>query len=453
MRLIDTRHEATAGHAAEAYARTTGRIGVCAVTAGLGFTNAYTSIANAYLDSVPVLFITSSPPLREAELNVLQGGFDQVAAAAPVTKWGHRVTHPERIPDLVSLAMRKAYSGRPGPVLLDVPIDVFFTPIDERLATRPTVFRVERPAPAPGVVRRALDVLRQAQRPALVLGGGTLFPLCHEEVLRFADRTGIPVFTTGKAHGMLPADHPCNCRGTAGLGILEATGMGADVVMLLGARQGMYTGGRGGMLIAQSAKLIQVDVEPSEIGRVLPVEVPIEAGCQETLRAMLLDPGPWPDWSEWAAKARGASAAMEMAFDPVPVRAPGGRLHPFHASKALFDFLGPDPIVTVDGGGVRCLGEHVLPLDRAGRHPCERLPRGAGRRLRFRDRRTDCPPQPARGAGRRRRSVRIPPAGAGYHGPAQPLRSSPLSTTTPSGECRGTARRGFSARARALSAG
>ena len=149
VRLIDTRHEATAGHAAEAYARTTGRVGVCAVTAGPGFTNAFTALANAYLDAVPIVVLTSSPPLREAERNVLQGGFDQLAAAAAVTKWAHRVTHPERVPELLALALRTAYGGKPGPVLLEVPIDVFFTPVDERLVPRPTGFAVERPARPP----------------------------------------------------------------------------------------------------------------------------------------------------------------------------------------------------------------------------------------------------------------------------------------------------------------
>jgi acetolactate synthase-1/2/3 large subunit len=350
VRLIDTRHETTAGHAAEAYARTTGRVGVCAITAGPGFTNAYTSMANAYLDAVPVLYITSSPPLREAEWNVLQGGFDQVTAAGPVTKWGHRVTNAERIPDLVALAMRKAYSGRPGPVLLDVPIDVFFVPVDERLATRATVFGVERPAPAPALVRQALDVLRQAQRPAMIVGGGTLFPSCAGEIRELADRCGIPVFTTGKAHGMLPFDHPSNLRGSGALGVLNALGNPPDVVLLLGARQGMYTGGRGGLLIPPGARLIQVDIDAGEIGRMLPVDVPITAGCRETLQALLAEDGQWPDWREWAARAREAAAMAEAPFAALPTRAESGRLHPFHASKALFDAIGPDAIITGDGG-------------------------------------------------------------------------------------------------------
>ena len=350
VRLIDTRHEATAGHAAEAYARTTGRIGVCAITAGPGFTNSYTAIVQAFVNAVPILFITSSPPLRETELNVLQGGFDQVAAAAPVTKWAHRVTNPERVPDLVSLAMRTAYGGRPGPVLLDIPIDVFFTPIDERRATRPTRFQVERPAPAPAVLRRALDVLGRAQRPVLLLGGGALFPPCHDVVRRFADATRVPIFTTGKAYGMLPADHPSNGGGPAGLGALQAAGTPPDVVVLLGARQGMFAGGRGFGLLPEDATLIQVDVDPTEIGRIQPVEVAIAAGCREMLQAMLDDARAWPDWGAWAERVRATPSPTEQALSSESVIAEDGRLHPFHATKALVDALGPDTIYALDGG-------------------------------------------------------------------------------------------------------
>src|SRR5215470_12573029 len=129
IRLTDTRHEATAGHAAEAYARATGKIGVCVITAGPGFANALTAMVDAWLDAVPVVFIAGSPPLREVATNPLQGGFDQVAMAAPVTKWSLRITNVERVPDLVDKAVRIALNGRPGPVFLEMPIDVMFAPL------------------------------------------------------------------------------------------------------------------------------------------------------------------------------------------------------------------------------------------------------------------------------------------------------------------------------------
>ena len=113
LRLIDTRHEQAAGHAADGWARTTGRPGVALVTAGPGFTDCITAITNAYLDCVPTLFIAGAAPLRDAETLPLQGGIDQVAMATPVTKWAHRVTHTERIPDLVAQALRVATTAGP----------------------------------------------------------------------------------------------------------------------------------------------------------------------------------------------------------------------------------------------------------------------------------------------------------------------------------------------------
>ena len=148
IELVDTRHEAAAGNAADGYARATGGLGVAFATAGPGFTNVYAALANAFVDRVPVLVLTSSPPLREAELNVLQGGIDQIAAAAPVTRFAHRVTTAARIPDLVTLAIRHATAGVPGPAVLELPIDVLFRPLDDAVASEPTRTEVEVPGPS-----------------------------------------------------------------------------------------------------------------------------------------------------------------------------------------------------------------------------------------------------------------------------------------------------------------
>ena len=205
IRLTDTRHEATAGYAAEAYARATGGIGVCVVTAGPGFSNAMTPMVDAWLDATPVLFITGSPPLREVATNPLQGGFDQVAMAAPVTKWAHRITNVERIPDLVDKAVRIALSGRPGPVYLEVPIDIMFGPMAEKdlvLPGRPALSA--RPAPSPEAVTRILDLLAAASRPAIIVGGGALSKRCAAELAEFARRTGTPVVRPRSPRGCPP---------------------------------------------------------------------------------------------------------------------------------------------------------------------------------------------------------------------------------------------------------
>ncbi|MCF8470860.1 MAG: thiamine pyrophosphate-binding protein, partial [Parvibaculum sp.] len=167
--LLDFRHEAAAGHAADAYARATGRLGVCVVTAGPGMTNVMSAIANAYLDATPVLFIIGAPPLREAETNPLQGGFDQIAMVRPVTKWAHRITNAERIPDLAAMAIRQAMTGRCGPVVLEVPIDVLHAHANPAYVTVPASGWVApRPAPLPSDAERIVKLLSQAKRPAII---------------------------------------------------------------------------------------------------------------------------------------------------------------------------------------------------------------------------------------------------------------------------------------------
>lgn len=353
--LIDTRHEAAAGNAADGYARTTGRLGVAVVTSGPGFANGFAALPNAMSDGVPMLMVTSAPPLRELETNEMQGGFDQIAAATPVTKWAHRIVTTERIPDLVALAVRKAFAGRPGPVLLEIPIDVLFTPVDETAIPQPGSPTVtDRPGPSPAAVSAAIDRLRSAKRPAIVLGGGTLWSDCGDEIAEFAEKSGIPVFANNRAIGVLPADHPCNGWGVDSLAALSMTGQpGPDVVVLMGCRMGLLTGGRATSFIPADAAVIQVDLDASEIGRLRPIEVPIVADCRETLRALLVagaaDDVQWPDRSAWLAQATAAHGLVEQMYSAAPA-VDDGRLHPYHATSEALRGAGEGAVLVLDGG-------------------------------------------------------------------------------------------------------
>ncbi|MBU3686776.1 MAG: thiamine pyrophosphate-binding protein [Mycobacterium sp.] len=351
LRLVDTRHEAAAGHAADGYARTTGRLGVVVVTSGPGFANGFAALPNAMSDGVPMLMVASAPPLRELETNEMQGGFDQVAAAAPVTKWAHRIVTTERIPDLLALAVRKALSGRPGPVFLEIPIDVLVTAVDEAsLPPAGPALIADRPAPSPHAVRAAVDLLRRADRPAIVVGGGALWSGCGAELAAFADRSGIPVFANNRALGVLPAGHRCNGWAIDSLSLLAMTGQPVpDVVLLLGARLGLLTGGRSGSLIPAGAALIQVDLDGAEIGRLRPVDVPILADCREALHALCAVDADWPDRAGWLAQATGAHALVEQLFGASPDTV-DGRLHPFHAGREALLGAGPGAVLVLDGG-------------------------------------------------------------------------------------------------------
>ncbi|HVN01311.1 MAG TPA: thiamine pyrophosphate-binding protein [Caulobacteraceae bacterium] len=354
IRLTDTRHEATAGHAAEAYARATGQIGVCVITAGPGFTNALTAMTDAWLDANPVLFVAGSPPLREVATNPLQGGFDQVAMAAPVTKWSHRITNVERVADLVDKAVRTALSGRPGPVFLEVPIDVMFAPLDETKLTLPSQpSMVARPAPSPEAVAEILTLLASAERPALIVGGGALSHRCPALLAAFAELTGTPVLASSKANGAMPADHPLNA-GAAGT--LAAAAMGAkqpaDLVILLGARTGLFLGGQGGGVIPAAAKLVQVDIDGAEIGRLRAPDVAVTADAAETLAALVAAASDrsWPDRAAWTGLLRQLRQAGALAFKDAPTETRPGLLHPFHAARAVAEALSPDTAIAYDGG-------------------------------------------------------------------------------------------------------
>lgn len=368
IRLTDTRHEAAAGHAADGYSRVTGEIGVCAVTAGPGFANVIPAIVNAYLDGIPTLFLIGAPPLREAETNPLQGGFDQIAMAAPVAKWAHRVTHAERIPDLTAQAIRIARNGRPGPVVLELPIDILHGPVDPRLVAEPTGLGVRtHPAPSADEVAALIKFLRSAERPVIFAGGGSRFANAAKLLRQFAELTGIPVFVNPRGYGLLPSDHRLFGKDLNNLAVLGLMGgEGPDAVLILGARLGLFAGGRGGKVIPPQARIAQVDIEPAEIGRLMPPEVAASADVAETLRAMIDEAAHlnWPNWSAWAAKATSLKNAAEMQYGAVDNQSP---MHPYAAAREVMKVLGRDKICVLDGGEAGAWAQMHVEVDEPGR--------------------------------------------------------------------------------------
>jgi len=352
--LIDTRHEAAAGNAAEGYARATGRLGVVFATAGPGFSNVFSALANAYVDRIPLLLITSSPPLREAELNVLQGNFDQLAAAAPVTRWAHRVTTASRIPDLVALAIRHATSGVPGPVMLEFPIDVLSRPVEDATASVATLVHPEPAGPSARALVRAAELLAGAERPLIVVGGGAvLSPGMPEALDAFVSRRRIPVVASSWGYGVLPEEHPCLLGAGAEMATLPMLGQAPDLVLLLGARRGLMLGGRSQAMVPAGARVIHVDIDGVEPGRIGAVDLAVRADAGEFVRALDAHGAGARDWSAWNEAARAARGAHAFLFAGVdPVVAGSGRLHPYFAAKAVMDAVGTDTVTIYDGGEV-----------------------------------------------------------------------------------------------------
>jgi acetolactate synthase-1/2/3 large subunit len=370
LRLVDTRHEQAAGHAADGWARTTGRTGVAVVTAGPGFTDCLTAVANAYLDCVPTLFVAGAAPLREAETLPLQGGIDQVAVVSPITKWAHRVTHTARIPDLVAQALRVARSGRPGPVFLELPIDVLFSRVEaERAPVPEKILPDAPPAPAPDAVARVMAWLGEAERPAILAGGGCWFAGAGAELLAFAECARVPVFSNAKAHGLVPAGHPLCGHSFAHLAALARAGLGsADLVLVLGARLGLFTGGRGARLLPSDARVVQVDVAPEEIGRNRRIDLGIAADCRETLRALesAARERRWPEREAWL----GAVAQVRVGHRALFAQALEGDkapMHPYRLAREVARALPEGAIVVADGGETASWMEMVAEVGGGGR--------------------------------------------------------------------------------------
>ncbi len=347
--LIDTRHEAAAGHAAEAWSRTTGQVGVCFVTSGPGFTNGYTPLASAHLDRVPLLMLTSSPPLREAELNVLQGGVDQIQAAAPVTRWAHRVSTTARIPDLVTSALRRTQAPTPGPVVLELPIDVLFRTVDEELASPPGPTTVGVPGPSVAAVAAVVDRLHAAERPLLVVGGGAARSAGASAALTaLLDHAPMPVVASTWGHGVLDPDHPCWLGGLYELAALPFLAGAPDLVVLLGARRGFFLSRR---MVPDGVDVVQVDLDGGEPGR-LPVDLGVTSDVGELLRALAgpLQSRALPDRSAWIEATRAARDGFGLLFAEAPPVTPSGRIHPYVAAREVAGALDPDGILVFDGG-------------------------------------------------------------------------------------------------------
>src|SRR5579883_578015 len=258
--IVDTRHEAAAGHAAEGYARAGSRLSVALVTAGGGFTNAVTPIANAFLDRTPVLFITGSGPLRDTETNTLQAGIDQVAVARPITKWAHRVTAVDQIPRLLAQAIRIIASPPRGPVLIDLPWDVLTARIEEAEAP---VLRVGVPGrgapPAADDVNEVLAALREAQRPIIAVGSEAKQARAAPSLASLAEQTGIPVFSDYEGLGLLAGLGDRAGGLIQGLHTFQSRGAAPDVVLLLGLRFGLLTAHGSGALLPHAARIVQID--------------------------------------------------------------------------------------------------------------------------------------------------------------------------------------------------
>jgi len=344
------RHEAAAGHAAEGYARASGRIGVALGTSGPGATNLVTAIADAAMDSVPTLFITGQVKTTLRGTNAFQEA-DVIGITQPLVKHSIAVERADDVAQAVVDALRIATSGRPGPVLIDVPNDIAGAPA--RDATHPPYLPGYRPRERPNArqVRRAAAALAAARRPVLYAGGGVVNADAGEQLGQLAALSGAPVTTTLMALGALPASDPqwIGMLGMHGTRVANWAMDEADLIVAIGARfDDRVTGAIDEF--ARNAKIVHIDVDPSEIGKIVDVHVPVVGDAKLALSALIdayerldADRG---RLSEWWRRIRGWQAAHPL---PAPGPAAPGCVAPESALDTLADQLG-DAIVTTDVG-------------------------------------------------------------------------------------------------------
>jgi acetolactate synthase-1/2/3 large subunit len=333
IRLIDVRHEAAGGHAAEGYAKATRGLGVAVVTAGPGFTNVLTSLANAFIDRTPVLYIAGGCPLAAAERNVLQSGVDQVAVATPIAKWAHRVTVPTDIPRLIAHGMRVATAAPTGPVFLEIPWDVMLAQVESAQVPLADEVRPGVQGP-PGIetIDAALALLREATAPAIIAGVDVYRSEAWNELRTFAESSGLPVFTEYEALGTVPAEHPLWMGTNFQLARLKPE-QKPDVVLALGVRFGWNTP----RFETFQGRIIHVHCDPVEIGRANTPAIGIVADTRETLRLLnaRLDTTAIPDRSAWVGRLRTAVTQIRAEAVATRTHSRETRPHPFAAAEVL----------------------------------------------------------------------------------------------------------------------
>lgn len=339
IRHILTRHEQAAAFAADGYARSTGRAGVCMATSGPGATNLLTGFANAFLDSVPMVAITGQVATPLLGTDAFQE-VDTFGMSLPVVKHSFIVRSADDVPHVVAEAFRIAQSGRPGPVLIDLPKDVAST--ETTAVPTPGGVPPRPPAPLGHDIERAIDLLRNAVRPVVYAGGGVGIGGAVDVFRRFVEATGIPTVTTLKGLGAIPTDHPL-AQGMLGMHGSRAANFAvqeADLLVCVGARfDDRATGRLDGF--APRARVVHLDVDESEIGKLRGVEVALAGDLRVALERMTV-PLAIDPWRRQCARWREEHA---WRYD-----APGEGVYGPSLLRDLSHAAGDDLVLTCDVG-------------------------------------------------------------------------------------------------------
>jgi acetolactate synthase-1/2/3 large subunit len=347
IRHILVRHEQGAGHAAEGYALATGKVGVCMATSGPGATNLVTPIADAYMDSVPMVAVTGQVPSSSIGTDAFQEA-DIRGITFPITKHNFLVTDPAEIPEAIAQAFHIAGTGRPGPVLVDVAKDAM-----QAMTTFnwPTTLDLPgyRPVSRPHAkqVREAARLITESQRPVLYVGGGVLKAHAAKELRVLAEMTGIPVVTTLMARGAFPDSHPLHLGMPGMHGTVAAVGalQKSDLMICLGARFDDRVTGKLSTF-APGAKIVHADIDPAEISKNRVADVPIVGDAREVIADLVVavqaehEAGRRGDYTAWSRLLNDWRDRYPLGYD----KPDDGSLAPQYVIERIGQIAGPEAL-------------------------------------------------------------------------------------------------------------
>ncbi|WP_300387097.1 acetolactate synthase large subunit [uncultured Nocardioides sp.] len=362
IRHILVRHEQGAGHAAQGYAAATGRVGVCMATSGPGATNLVTPIADAYMDSVPMVAVTGQVGASMIGTDAFQEA-DIRGITMPITKHNFLVTDPADIPRTVAEAFYIASTGRPGPVLVDVAKSALQSMTTFQWPTELTLPGY-RPVTKPHSkqIREAARLILEARKPVLYVGGGTIRSGASRELKVLAELTGMPVVTTLMALGAFPDSHPqhLGMPGMHGTVAAVAALQKSDLIISLGARfDDRVTGNLDSF--APNAQVIHADIDPAEIGKNRHADVPIVGDCREVISDLVValqaeqDAGHTGDYEQWVSWLAGLKKRYPLGYEP-----PAEGLAPQYVIERLSKIAGPEAIYTSGVGQHQMWAAHFV---------------------------------------------------------------------------------------------
>jgi len=349
------RHEAAAAHAADAWARVTNTPGICFGTVGPGATNLISGVGAAWADNIPVIAILPQVNSEFQDSFTLQGSLDQITMYKPITKYQKSIRKIKEIPDAVHKAFREALGGRPQPVLLEIFEDAFLEEIEEDalpILNTGNYRSIEKPAIKDELIEKALDLLLKAKKPIIVSGGGVSRAEGWNELEEFVDYLQLPVITTGSGMGTIPEKSKYLLgAGVAGMGLKVIPE--ADVVVALGCKFSWTMAHGNEPFWKDSQTLIQVDIDPSIIGRAKPITLGIQGDCKQFLKQILekakkMEKVEKREWLEQLVQTRQNNIEKlnkKLSKDKIPIM-------PKRLLKDVFESMDKDAILILDGGDI-----------------------------------------------------------------------------------------------------